>query len=142
VPDPDLAAQVLADARFLGGGTFAALVAEDATAVADEVAPATGDGSHHSAWSAAAWQLVDGRRAELVGRLLPVPGGGARVVSPARCPHGHPLGPGRTLAGWRPCRCGGHRTWECVVAAADGAECRGVVLAPESGPRCRRLGIG
>ncbi|WP_139169836.1 hypothetical protein [Mycolicibacterium fluoranthenivorans] len=33
--------------------------------------------------------------------------------SPTHCPNGHELGPGRTLVGWRPCMCGGHRTWTC-----------------------------
>lgn len=40
-------------------------------------------------------------------------------LAPSACPAGHLLGPGRGLAGWRPCLCRkseghtGHRTWAC-----------------------------
>lgn len=36
--------------------------------------------------------------------------------APARCPHGHLLGPGQVLLGWTGCQCtptGGHHVWRC-----------------------------
>ena len=133
VMDPDLQDVTLADARALGGPRFVDLVTLDATAVADDVCPWDGRGDEpperHSVWAAAAWTLVDARRAELVGETVITPSGGARVVEPARCPHGHPLRPGRVLAGWRPCRCGGHKSWECTeplrTAPSAAASCSG-----------------
>lgn len=146
MPDPDLHALVLADARLLGGAEFVDEVRDDAIAVADQLAPRNADGTappqRASAWIGAAWALVDARRAERVGELVSTPSGGAQVITPARCPNGHPLRPGRVLVGWSPCRCGGHRTWECVERRADGTECRGTVLAPVPGEGCRRVGIG
>lgn len=40
--------------------------------------------------------------------------------TPATCPYGHPLGPGKVLVGWLPCGCewttiGGHRTYQCTA---------------------------
>jgi hypothetical protein len=139
--DPDLADQVLADAARLGGLPFVATVRADAHAVADELAPLDAGGTEPphrwSAWAGAAWALVDAYRAELIGTSVPTSSGGAWTVTPARCPAGHPLRPGRTLAGWRPCRCGGHHTWECTVELADGRECRAETVAPEPGEGCR-----
>ena len=92
-----------------GGPEFVDEVRADATAVVDQLAPRDDAGvvppHRHSAWTGAAWALVDARRAELVGTAVPTPSGGAWTVTPARCPAGHPLRPGRTLAGWRPGRC-------------------------------------
>ena len=139
--DPDLQDVTLADARTLGGPRFVDLVTLDATAVADAVCPWDGSGDEpperHSVWTAAAWALVDARRTELVGTAVPTPTGGAWTVTPARCPAGHPHRPGRVLAGWRPCRCGGHHTWACTVELADGRECGAETVAPEPGEGCR-----
>jgi len=114
VPDPDLTTVTLADAHLLGGPEFVAQVREDAAAVADELASIGPQGEpvhRESAWTGAAWTLVDTARAAMVGQAVPTAGGGAWTVTPARCPAGHPLRPGRILAGWRACRCGGHHTW-------------------------------
>ena len=141
MPDPDLADQVLADARLLGGPQFVDEVRDDATAVADLLAPRGASGTippqRESAWTGAAWTLVDARRAELVGTAVPTSTGGAWTVTPARCPAGHPHRAGRVLAGWRPCRCGGHHTWACTVALPDGRECGTETVAPEPGEGCR-----
>src|SRR3954451_11142709 len=85
VPDPDLATVTLADAHLLGGPEFVAQVREDATAVADQVAPnelaptgRQGEPVHReSAWIGAAWTLVDTTRAALVGQAVPTARGGA-----------------------------------------------------------------
>jgi len=45
------------------------------------------------------------------------------MSAPFLCPHGHGLGPGRTLVGWAPCQCPpalkgnmrGHRTYQCLA---------------------------
>src|SRR5690242_8077522 len=99
--DPDLADQVLADAARLGGPTFVAAVRADAHAVADELAPlgAAGAEPPHrwSAWTGAAWALVDARRAELVGTSVP------------RRPAGH--GPSPRPAARRATRCGRAGRW-------------------------------
>jgi len=141
VPDPDLTAVALSDAARLGGPEFVAEVRADATAVADELAPFTPDRREpvhrESAWAGAAWSLVDAARAELVGTAVPTPSGGAWTVTPARCPVGHPHRAGRVLAGWRPCRCGGHHTWACIEPGPDGRECGAETVAPEPGEDCR-----
>ena len=141
MPDPDLANLVLDDAARLGGPELVELVTADATAVTDDLAPLHVDGAEpvhrHSAWTGAAWTLVDARRAELVGTAVPTSTGGAWTVTPARCPAGHPHRPGRVLAGWRPCRCGGHQTWACTIELDDGRECGAETVAPESGEGCR-----
>src|SRR4051812_44483082 len=92
-----------------------------------------------SAWIGAAWTLVDAARAALVGQAVPTARGGAWTVTPARCPAGHPHRPGRVLAGWRPCRCGGHHTWTCIQLHPDGRECGAETVAPEPGPECREV---
>jgi hypothetical protein len=141
VPDPDLAAVTLDDAHRLGGPRFVAEVRDDAAAVADELAPlgpdVTAPTHRESAWTGAAWTLVDARRAELVGTVVPTATGGAWTVTPARCPAGHPHRPGAVLAGWRPCRCGGHHTWECIELRPDGRECGAETVAPEPEEGCR-----
>lgn len=141
MPDPDMTTVTFADAAQLGGPEFVAEVRDDATAVADLLAPLGPDGAEpaqrESAWTGAAWTLVDAARAELVGTAVLTPTGGAWTVTPARCPSGHPHQPGRVLAGWRPCRCGGHHTWACTVELADGAECGAETVAPEPGEGCR-----
>lgn len=141
MPDADLADLVLADAALLGGPALVELVTADATAVADDLAPLPADGgepAHRaSAWTGAAWALVDAHRAELVGTAVPTASGGAWTVTPARCPAGHPSQPGRVLVGWRPCRCGGHNTWTCTVMIAPGRECAAETMAPEPVEGCR-----
>ena len=142
MPDPDLATVTLADAHLLGGPGFVAQVREDATAVADELAPIGPQGEpvhRESAWIGAAWTLVDAARAALVGQAVPTARGGAWTVTPARCPAGHPQRPGRVLAGWRPCRCGGHHTWTCIELCPDGRECGAETVAPEPGQKCREV---
>jgi hypothetical protein len=143
VPDPDLATATLADAVQLGGPEFVAEVRADATAVADELAPSGPDdvepAHRESAWTGAAWTLVDAARAALVGQVVPTASGGAWTVTPARCPAGHPHRAGRVLAGWRPCRCGGHHTWACLAELADGTECGAETVVPEPGEGCRAV---
>jgi hypothetical protein len=136
------ASVTLADAHLLGGPEFVAEVREDATAVADELAPIGPQGEpvhRESAWIGAAWTLVDAARAALVGQAVPTARGGAWTVTPARCPAGHPQRPGRVLAGWRPCRCGGHHTWTCIELCPDGRECGAETVAPEPGQKCREV---
>jgi hypothetical protein len=80
VPDPDLTAVTLADAHLLGGPEFVAQVREDATAVADELAPIGPQGEpvhRESAWNGAAWTLVDAARTAPVGQAVPTARGGA-----------------------------------------------------------------
>jgi hypothetical protein len=121
-------------------------VTADATAVADDLAPLYSDGGEpaqrHSAWTGAAWALVDAVRTELIGTTVPTPSGGAWTVDPARCPAGHPRRPGRVLAGWRPCRCGGHITWLCTVELNNGRECGAETVSPEPGKLCRDVPLG
>src|SRR3954452_22474676 len=80
VPDPDLITVTLADAHLLGGPEFVAEVRDDATAVADELAPIGPEGEplhRESAWIGAAWTLVDAARTALIGQPVPTARGGA-----------------------------------------------------------------
>lgn len=70
-----------------------------------------------------------------LGQLVPCTEGGWMPYPPQRCPHGHPLGPGKMLVGYQPCagHCrGGHTTWQCL-------RCDAVVFWPGVGAGCRLL---
>jgi hypothetical protein len=136
---PQWWAQLLLDARCLGGSRFAREARDDAVAAAAEI-PAARD----SVAVGTLWQLVDAQRARRVGETLATPDGKWRTVTPARCPRGHPLDrPGHVLVGWMPCRgCSGHRSWRCLALGADGTECGAEVLAPEPADGCAPVGIG
>jgi hypothetical protein len=80
VPDPDLTTVTLTDAHLLGGPEFLAEVRDDATVVADELAPIGSQGEpvhRESAWTGAAWTLVDAARVALIGQAVPTARGGA-----------------------------------------------------------------
>jgi len=96
-----------------------------------------------SAWLAAAWQLVDARRAELVGQFVHASDRRWRIVTPARCPLGHPLDrPRGALAGWLPCRCGGHQSWSCQMELGGGCICEATVVHPQWSDECHVQSIG
>jgi hypothetical protein len=69
-----------------------------------------------------------------VGELVRSTDGAWMTRPPDRCPHGHPLGPGRVLVGHQPCGCemrGGHTTWTC--------QCGATVYGPPMAPGCQPL---
>jgi hypothetical protein len=93
VPDLDLTTVTLADAHLLGGPEFVAQVREDATAVADELAPTGSQGEpvhRESAWSGAAWTLVDAARTALIGQAVPTARGGGVDGHPGPLPSRSP----------------------------------------------------
>ncbi len=80
---------LLAAAELYGGPAFVQEVVAEADAAAEAACSWHGAGDEtlerHSVWLAAAWQLVDARRAELVGQLIPTVDGRWVEVTPARC---------------------------------------------------------
>jgi len=95
--EPDLLDEIMGDGLAYGGPAFVEQVSLDATRAADAIVSWDGAGNEpperRSAWLAAAWQLVDARRVELVGTLVPIPGGGRASSPPPAAPTGTRCGP-------------------------------------------------
>lgn len=144
--DATLEDELKRDALAFGAQDLVDEIHDEAAAWVDERYPWGGEGDEPpervSAYLAVWWQRVDQERAARVGTLVERTDGTWAMVGPARCPHGHPLGPRRVLIGWAPCRCRGHHTWTCQVDTADGELCGASVYHPEPGARCRLVGIG
>lgn len=145
--DAQFLERIEADALAYGGDELLADVRAEAAAAALE----HDDPARWSAYLGVAWQLVDARRAELVGQLVPTPGGKWRTVTPARCPAGHSWEGRRAwVASWIGCRGRGlagrdhrgHHRWKCLLPGDDGAECGREVLFPDVGEGCSFVGIG
>lgn len=62
-------------------------------------------------------------------------------VAPLGCAYGHSFGPNRVLAGWLPCRCGGHQSWECVFVTPEGWQCADVTYNPPRSDDCTDIAI-
>lgn len=140
--------RIEADALAYGGDELLAEVRDEAAAWALE----HDDAARWSVYLAVAWQLVDARRAELVGQMVPTPNGRVRVVTPARCPAGHSWDVRSPwVASWVGCRGRGedglrahrgHHRWKCLLSNDDGAECGEIVLWPDVADGCSFVGIG
>lgn len=134
--------RIEADALIYGGDELLAEMRDEASAWARE----HDDALRWSAYLAVAWQLVDARRAELVGQLVETPSGKWQTVTPARCGVGHSWeARGAWVASWLPCRGRGHRghhRWLCLCPGPDGRDCRSEVVFPDFVEGCSVVGIG
>lgn len=146
--DAQFLARIEADARAYGGEAWLADVREEARTWALE----HDEPARRSAYLGLMWQLVDARRAELVGQVVPTPDGRFRTVTPARCPAGHSWDVrGGWVASWMGCRGRGpdgqrdhrgHHRWLCLIPDTDGTECRHEVIYPDPTEGCSFVGIG
>lgn len=135
-----------ADAIAYGGPDWLAQSREEAAGQAREFDFL----ARRSVYLGVLWQLVDARRAELVGELVPTPDGRWREVTPARCPRGHPFAVrGGWSSSWIPCSGPGHhghQSFYCRIrtddGTEDGTECGAQALHPEPVEGCRFAGIG